>query len=200
MERTFTEDLTDRAELRQFLLSFCEEVAFTLRDKGLRGRTVTLKARFSDFRTVTRSKTLTYPTNLGPRIFSIAKELLERVEFRPLRLLGVSVSRLEDVRRPQQESLFNGQLSGRDQWLESNSRLARATESLDRLRKRHGRGIVIPGSLVGREQPSRGPGKALQPERGAAESQQGWLEGSEEGIEGLPGGLDLPLPDGEYGA
>ncbi len=200
MERTFAEDLADRTELRQFLLSFCEEVAFTLRDKGLRGRTVTLKARFSDFRTVTRSKTLDYPTNLGPRIFSIAKELLERVEFRPLRLLGVSVSRLEDVRRPQQESLFNGQLSGRDQWMESNSRLARATESLDRLRKRHGRGIVMPGSLVGRGQPSRGSGKALESERGGAEGQQEWTGGSEESIEEFSGGLDLPLPDGEYGA
>ena len=37
MERTFAEDVTDREELRTILLSFAEEVAFTLRDRGLRG-------------------------------------------------------------------------------------------------------------------------------------------------------------------
>jgi DNA polymerase-4 len=44
MERTFPKDVVDREELRLFLLSFCEEVAYGLRDRGLRGRTVTLKA------------------------------------------------------------------------------------------------------------------------------------------------------------
>ena len=198
MERTFAEDLSDQAELRQFLLSFCEEVAFTLRDKGLRGRTVTLKARFGDFRTVTRSKTLDYPTNLGPRIFAIAKELLQRVDQQPLRLLGVSVSRLEDVRRPQQQSLFNGNPSGRDQWMESNSRLIRATESLDRLRKRHGRGIVIPGSLVGRDQPSRGAGQVLQQDPEAQpDLTDSLLKRLEQESEGEN---KTSAPEGEYGA
>jgi DNA polymerase-4 len=163
MERTFPEDLADPDQLRQFLLSFCEEVAFTLRDKGLRGRTVTLKARYGDFSTVTRSKTLDYPTNLGPRIFKVAHELLGRVERRPLRLLGVSVSKLEDVRRPQQGSLFNGHPSSRDLWIESQSRLARATESLDRLRKRHGRAVVLPASLLGQEPPRKASGRPEQP-------------------------------------
>lgn len=163
MERTFPEDLTDPDQLRQFLLSFCEEVAFTLRDKGLRGRTVTLKARYGDFSTVTRSKTLDYPTNLGPRIFKVAHELLGRIERRPLRLLGVSVSKLEDVRRPQQGSLFNGHPSSRDLWIESQSRLARATESLDRLRKRHGRPVVLPASLLGQDPPRRASGRPEQP-------------------------------------
>jgi len=179
-------------------LSFCEEVAFTLRDKGLRGRTVTLKARFGDFRTVTRSKTLDYPTNLGPRIFAIARELLQRVEQQPLRLLGVSVSRLEDVRRPQQQSLFNGNPSGRAQWMESNSRLIRATESLDRLRKRHGRGIVIPGSLVGRAQPSRGAEQVLEQ---APETQPDLTNSLLKRLEQeSEGGNKTPPSEGEYGA
>ena len=73
MERTFAEDISDQEELRALLMSFSEEVAFHLRDKGLRGKTVTLKARFSDFKTVTRTKTLALAaTNLG------AEHLLRR--------------------------------------------------------------------------------------------------------------------------
>lgn len=152
MERTFPEDVSDREELRLALLSFCEEVAFGLRDKGLRGRTVTLKARFSDFTTLTRTKTLEHPTNLGPRIYAVARELLERIPPGALRLIGVQISGLSDVRAPVQESLFgerpaeNG-ANGYD----SRLKLERATESIDRLRKKYGERTVVPASLLGRD-------------------------------------------------
>jgi DNA polymerase IV len=157
MERTFAEDIADRGELRALLLSFCEEVAFTLRDKGLRGRTVTLKARFPDFTTVTRTRTLDLPTNLGPRIYQVAKELLERVRPSPLRLLGVQVSKLEDVRTPTQGGLFNGAApgEGRRLWMESNEKLIAVTASIDKLRRKLGPGAVVPATLLGRKK-SRG--------------------------------------------
>lgn len=153
MERTFSEDISDREELATLLLGFAEEVAFVLRDKGLRGRTVTLKARYPDFRTVTRTRTLDFPTNLGPRIYTTAKSLLDRIEPGPLRLLGVQVSKLEDVRVPIQGTLFNGAADGRSQWLESNRKLSQATESLDKLRRKFGRGAVLPASLLDRPSP-----------------------------------------------
>lgn len=154
MERTFAEDIEDREELRTLLLGFCEEVAFTLRDKGLRGRTITLKARYGDFRTITRTKTLDYPTNLGPRIYATAKRLLDRIEPGALRLLGVQVSKLEDVRAPMQGTLFNGAPSdSRQLWMESNRKLSEATQSLDKLRRKFGRGAVVPASLLGKESP-----------------------------------------------
>ncbi len=154
LERTFAEDISDRAELRTLLLSFCEEVAFVLRDRGLRGRTVTLKARYSDFRTVTRTKTLDLPTNLGPRIFAVAAELLGRIDPGPLRLLGVQVTKLEDVRKPVQTSLFAAAPeSGRSQWLESNEKLKDATASLDKLRRKFGKGAVLPASLLNKPTP-----------------------------------------------
>ena len=150
MERTFPEDISNREELRVLLLSFCEEVAFDLRHRGLRGKTVTLKARFSDFRTVTRTKTLDYATNLGPRLYAVAKELMMKVENRPLRLLGVQVSRLEDVRAPVQGSLFEEGGQGREAWLASQERIERATQSADQLREKFGKGAVVPASLLGR--------------------------------------------------
>jgi DNA polymerase-4 len=154
MERTFPKDVADREELRLFLLSFCEEVAYGLRDRGLRGKTVTLKARFADFTTITRTKTLPAPTNLGPRIYAAARELLDRVPAGPLRLIGVSLSGLQDVRAPMQERLFNGEETARDDrnaGFDARRRLERATEGLDRLRRKFGRPVVLPASLVGRD-------------------------------------------------
>ena len=154
MERTFPEDVADREELRKFLLEFCEEVAFGLRDMGLRGRTVTLKARYANFTTLTRTKTLDYPTNLGPRLYAIARELLERIPPGPLRLVGVQVSNLQDVRLPVQEKLF-GDLELTEKGpapraADPRQRLERVTEGLDKLRRKYGQRAVVPASLIGR--------------------------------------------------
>ena len=149
MERTFATDIGDRGELRRLLHEFCEEVAFDLRGRGLRGRTVTLKARYHDFRTVTRTKTLAFPTNAGRRIYATASELLERVPPGPLRLLGVQVSNLADVRTPHQTSLWGES--------EPNAEAPRselsgqALAELDRLRTKYGKGTLVPASLLGRE-------------------------------------------------
>jgi DNA polymerase-4 len=167
MERTFPTDVSDREELRLALLSFCEEVAFGLRDKGLRGRTVTLKARYADFTTLTRTKTLDHPTNLGPRIYATAKELLERIPPGPLRLVGVQVSSLSDVRAPIQESLFGEAEHGlrplRGGALPQRARLERATEGLDRLRRKFGARAVVPASLLGRARPAGRDGSDGEP-------------------------------------
>ena len=73
LERTFEKDISEREELRLLLYEFCEEVSHELRHRGLRGRTVTLKARYSDFQTVTRSKTVELPVNNGKRIYATAR-------------------------------------------------------------------------------------------------------------------------------
>jgi DNA polymerase-4 len=153
IERTFVHDVTDREELRLKLFAQCEELAYRLRSAGLRGRTVTLKARYWNFKTVTRRRTLPFPTNLGPRIWAAARALLGRVPPGPLRLIGVAVSGLEDVRVPLQ-----GQLFGRAEPAEpaeegtdpADAELERATVGLDRLREKYGPGTVVPASLLGR--------------------------------------------------
>jgi DNA polymerase IV len=150
IERTFVKDLQDREELRLKLFEFCEELAFRLRDHGLRGRTVSIKARFWNFKTLTRSHTLDFPTNLGARMWSVARELLDRVPPGPLRLLGVQISALEDVRTPVQGQLFPGSAPQREKpGQEADTRLSRATEGLDRLRRKYGAGTVVPASLLG---------------------------------------------------
>ena len=153
IERTFEKDVASREELRLTLLDFAEELAFDLRNRGLRGRTVTIKARFGDFHTITRTRTIAAPTNLAPRIYATARELLDRVPPRPLRLLGVSVSGLSDVRAPVQESLFGDEPRGEAAQAEPTLRekkLQRAAAGMDVLRKKYGERTVLPASLLGR--------------------------------------------------
>lgn len=151
LERTFERDVTEREELRLVLYEFCEEVSHELRHRGLRGRTVTLKARYWNFKTVTRSKTLELPVNLGKRIYAVARELFERLPAGPLRLLGVQLSNLTDVRAPAQASLFGGEAGpGEIPADVAQKKLERTTQALDKLRARFGPGTVVPGSLVSR--------------------------------------------------
>ena len=157
MERTFPEDIQDREELRVLLLAFCEEVAFELRHRGLRGKTITLKARFGDFRTITRTRTLDYATNLGPRLYSVAKGLLDKVERRPMRLLGIQVSKLEDIRAVHQGNLFDEATPSRTDWMASQERIERATASADAVRQKFGKGALVPATLLGRSRERRGP-------------------------------------------
>jgi DNA polymerase-4 len=155
-EQTFERDVADREELRLCLLDFAEELAWDLRHRGLRGRVVGIKARFGDFHTITRSKTLPAPTNLAPRIYATARELLERVPPRPLRLLGLTVSSLGDVRAPVQEQLFGDE--PRQAAIEGptlrEKKLQRAAAGMDTLRRKYGERTVVPASLLGRR-PSR---------------------------------------------
>ena len=148
LERTFAQDITDREELRLVLYEFCEEVSYELRHRGLRGRTITLKARTWDFKTLTRSKTVDYPVNLGKRIYAVARELLDKVPPTPLRLLGVQVSCLSDVRAPVQSEFFGVSEAGRPELFDG--KLVRATNALDALRRRYGPGTVVPASLLAR--------------------------------------------------
>ncbi|MEX1024746.1 MAG: DNA polymerase IV [Planctomycetota bacterium] len=172
MERTFAKDIDDREELRLLLFEFSEEVSHALRERGLRGRTITLKARFSDFRTTTRSKSLDVPVNAGKRIWAVARELLERVPPGPLRLLGVAVSNLEDVRAPVQAELFsdvepipapaargkNGTANAAKSRVEASTSAKHErleAGALDSLRRRFGPGTVLPASLLGRPRHAR---------------------------------------------
>jgi DNA polymerase IV len=96
-ENTFAEDLTDRTQICNEVESMARDAAAWLHRKALYARTVTLKVRYDDFTTITRSHTQS-PTRDEPSIVSRAVMLLERTEAgtRPVRLLGVSVHNLTD--------------------------------------------------------------------------------------------------------
>jgi DNA polymerase IV len=100
-ELTFDRDLDakrDREELSRIFTGLCEGVAGDLQRKGYVGRTIGLKLRFANFRTVTRDQTLTVPTNDPQTIRRVAGECLKRIDLvRRIRLLGVRVGTLSAV-------------------------------------------------------------------------------------------------------
>lgn len=95
-ETTYDRDTADREVLLRTLATLAEDVARTLRAERLRGKTVTLKLRYSNFHTLTRALTVPVPTDSGADVRRAAVRLLDRLGAlpRPVRLIGVSVSAL----------------------------------------------------------------------------------------------------------
>jgi DNA polymerase-4 len=104
-EQTFATDISDATTLLGVLLEQVEEVAQRLRQEKLKARTVTLKLRYGDFRTVTRSDTLREATNVTKTLWETAERIFRRWHARSagaLRLLGFGVSGLAPEQAGQQ--------------------------------------------------------------------------------------------------
>ena len=101
-ENTYSQDLTDINEIRAEVDGMARDAAEWLEEHALLCRTVTIKVRYSDFTTITRSHSRTPATRDDEDIAQRAVKLLERTEAasRPVRLLGVSVHNLEDPSAP----------------------------------------------------------------------------------------------------
>ena len=151
-EETFERDHRDVERLRATLRGQAERVARELREERLAGRTVTLKLRFADFTTITRSHT-DDPTQDGLKIYREAAALLDRVTLRqPIRLIGLSVSGLI--------APSGGQLPLLGPDAVRRERLARA---LDRLADRFGDQAIRPASLLRRRGGPAVPGALPDP-------------------------------------
>jgi DNA polymerase-4 len=107
-ETTFAEDLTDKQQLEACLLHLTEQVAWRLRKHELKGKTVVLKLRHHDFKTLTRSRSLPGPTDSTDKLWKVTRQLFnENWSTRnPVRLIGMGVSGLS---RPGQQAGFSEQ-------------------------------------------------------------------------------------------
>jgi DNA polymerase-4 len=103
-EETFAADIDDPDRLAREVLRCCVRVGRRLREAGLAGRTVTLKLRFADFRTITRGRTLAVATDTDHELHEVAAELLARLQLGrvAIRLVGVTVSNLQPAGAPVQ--------------------------------------------------------------------------------------------------
>ncbi len=139
-EETFEVDHTDREVLRHELLRLSEKAASALRRRGLRGRTVSIKVRFADFTTITRSRTLPVATDVTQEIYRTACRLLdEQTPPGAVRLIGV---RMEQLGEQVSEQLF----------LDAPERGWRdADQAADQARARFGGAAVRPATLLGRD-------------------------------------------------
>lgn len=138
-EQTFEHDVTDRTEIHRELLRLSDAVGARLRRGGLQARTVSLKLRFSDFTTVSRSRTLAEPTDLGRRLYEEARALYDAASEngRPVRLLGVRGEQL--VGATADLGLWDDDAA----WREAES-------TVDAVASRFGAGAIGPAALLGR--------------------------------------------------
>jgi DNA polymerase-4 len=144
-EETFPHDLDSAPEIMREILRLSDRTAERLRSKGMCGRTVTLKVRFANFSTITRSRTLEAEVDTTPAIYEVAGLLFKKLDpDRPrIRLPGVSVSGLAEGPPRRQLHLLPEEAGGRlgEKWDD-------ATKALDSIRDRFGSESVGPATLL----------------------------------------------------
>ncbi|GIU77924.1 MAG: DNA polymerase IV [Bryobacteraceae bacterium] len=128
-EHTFSEDVRDPALLEATLARQAEKVGRRLREHRLFARTVELKLRYSDFTTLSRSKTLPEATDVDADLIAVSRELFRRTwkSGAPVRLIGMGVSGLDEAQG--QVSLLEA---------ERRERARQALAAADRIRDRFG--------------------------------------------------------------
>ena len=142
-EETFSSDLDSTDDILREILRLSDRTAGRLRAKGLCGRTVTLKVRFSNFSTITRSRTSDAELDAATEIYEVAKDLYLRLDpERPrIRLLGVAITGLAPGPARRQLDLLQSTGTG---WPE-------ASDAVDKIRQRWGRDAVGPAALIDRD-------------------------------------------------
>lgn len=157
-ERTYDHDVDDPVVVHRTLLALSDKVASRLRGAGLVGRTVSIKVRFADFTTITRSRSLRDATDVSRDIAALARELYDALGLQRarVRLVGVRVEQLSEAASTPVQVALDAPEHG---WRE-------ADRAVDRASARFGAGSVRPASLLGdrsrrQSRPTAGPGRDL---------------------------------------
>lgn len=129
-EITFTEDISDRGEIIALLNSISEEVGCNLRKSGFQARTLSIKIRFSDFTTITRSNTPGGFLYTDQDLYKTALNVFRGIKLiKPIRLIGLQVANLE---KEMQLSLFN----------EDKEKEAKLADIIDEINEKYGAKII----------------------------------------------------------
>lgn len=145
-EETFARDLHAATELEAEATRLADAVARRLRTSGLQSRTITLKLRFGDFKTITRSVTLPDPTDGTRDLVAAARELLAQIDVSPgVRLLGVGASGL--VGASTRQLSFDEEPQAHDA----------AEQVTDEIRNRFGPSAIGPAVAIRTDQGLRSP-------------------------------------------
>ncbi len=141
-EETFTNDLTALEDIYRELLTLAVKVGRRIRRYELTGKTITLKVKYQDFTQITRSLTLAKATSDNQQIFKYAKELMKktRAGAKPIRLLGISLSNLENIGTPEQIGLFSGK--------KEKEKRTRLHKAVDTIVDKFGPDRLVPAALI----------------------------------------------------
>ena len=132
-ETTFMTDLTTENQRHKALWDLCQQVGWRVRLNKKAGHTITLKVKYNDFKTITRSITTETPISLDEDIFSFIQQSAASVKWsRPVRLLGVSLGKIV----PEGELLLD---------LDDNTKKKKRIDAIDALKKKFGEDIIHRG-------------------------------------------------------
>ena len=139
-EETFGRDVADREVISRELLRLAAKVTARMRRAGLVGRTVALRVRYSDFTTLTRSRTVADPTDVTAEVHAEALRLFDALDRRRrrIRLVGVRVEGLLPLERAHRQLVIGEREHG---WPD-------ADRAVDRVHERFGRAAVLPATLL----------------------------------------------------
>ena len=138
-ETTFARDIGDRVFLSDKLSYLTEKVGADLRQHGKQTRCITIKLRYSDFTTITRSHTLSQSTDTDQTIFQVGEDLMRKAltaDRRAIRLIGIEVSSL--VEPGKQLSMLNG----------NKQRQEKLNRAVDRIRTKYGFSAIQTGRTL----------------------------------------------------
>ncbi|MEU6203676.1 DNA polymerase IV [Micromonospora musae] len=145
-EVTFDVDVTDPLEIRRALLALADKVGGRLRRADQVGRTISLKVRLADFRTVTRSRTLPVATDTAREMFDTVWALWTALApAEPVRLVGVRAEGLAAAQETPRQLALGAPERG---WREAEA-------AADAAAARFGRSVIGPASLLGSRDPRR---------------------------------------------
>ncbi len=138
--QTFSHDIDDPTELHRQLLNLSDRSTTRLRHAQMMARTVVLTVRFSDFTTITRSRTMARPTDVTRDVYATASMLFEALGLQRarIRLLGVRVEGLSEGASTPVQARLDEPISG---WRE-------AERAVDQAVSRFGQGAVRPATLI----------------------------------------------------
>ena len=111
-ETTFPTDISDQYTLETVLFTLADDVCHSLRSHHVKGRTVSIKIRYPDFKSITRAITLEQYTSSFEPVYNTVKQLMEKhyTDGTPVRLIGVTVSNLkQEAEIIEQQDLFADQ-------------------------------------------------------------------------------------------
>ncbi len=138
-ETTFDVDQSEAEVLRRTLLALSQQIAQRARVAGVAGRTIAVKVRFADFKTISRSRTLPSPTDVAQEIYRVAWELFEPAQAgQRIRLAGVRLEGLQASEGASHQLALGEPAHG---WRD-------AEVAADAVAARFGKGAVGPASLV----------------------------------------------------
>lgn len=137
-EMTFEYDTQDMDIIRKILLQLSDMVAVRLRKYNILGKTIKVKVKYFDFKSISRQISLNNYMNSSEEIFQNSWQLMQDLNIKPIRLLGIGVSTLLDSNKQEQLLIFNN----------NKKKDIRFDKNIDIINKKFGKDVIKRASLI----------------------------------------------------